>query len=121
MDWGDFRWIWVVKPSLETAHTPNMDRLATEGMIGETIPIDYGIIPGSGPAHMSLFGIDPVKTEVGRGVLEAFGVGVTVKRGDVAARGNFCTIDSNGIITDRRAGRISSEEAMPAGRASKND
>jgi 2,3-bisphosphoglycerate-independent phosphoglycerate mutase len=101
------------KTELETAHTPNMDRLAMQGMIGETIPIDYGIIPGSGPAHMSLFGIDPVKTEVGRGVLEAFGVGVTVKRGDVAARGNFCTIDSNGIITDRRAGRISSEEAMP--------
>jgi 2,3-bisphosphoglycerate-independent phosphoglycerate mutase len=101
------------KTELESAHKPNMDRLASEGIIGETIPIGYGIIPGSGPAHMSLFGIDPVKNEVGRGVLEAFGVGVTVKLGDVAARGNFCTIDSDGKITDRRAGRISSEEAAP--------
>jgi 2,3-bisphosphoglycerate-independent phosphoglycerate mutase len=101
------------KTELESANKPNMDRLAAEGMIGEIIPIDYGIIPGSGPAHMTLFGIDPVKHEVGRGVLEAFGVGVTVRKGDVAARGNFCTIDPEGKITDRRAGRISSEEAMP--------
>jgi 2,3-bisphosphoglycerate-independent phosphoglycerate mutase len=101
------------KTELETAHTPNMDRLAAEGTIGQSIPIDYGIIPGSGPAHMALFGIDPVQHEVGRGVLEAFGVGVTVKLGDVAARGNFCTVDGDGKITDRRAGRISSEEALP--------
>jgi 2,3-bisphosphoglycerate-independent phosphoglycerate mutase len=101
------------KTELESAHKPNMDRLASEGMIGETIPIDLGVIPGSGPAHMSLFGIDPVKNEVGRGVLESFGVGLRVKLGDVAARGNFCTIDSEGKITDRRAGRISSDEAMP--------
>lgn len=101
------------KTELEAAHTPNMDQLAAEGTIGQTIPIDHGIIPGSGPAHLSLFGIDPVKHEVGRGVLEAFGVGVAVKRGDVAARGNFCTIDADGKITDRRAGRISSEEALP--------
>jgi 2,3-bisphosphoglycerate-independent phosphoglycerate mutase len=101
------------KTELEAAHTPNMDRLAAEGTIGQSVPIDHGIIPGSGPAHMSLFGIDPVKHEVGRGVLEAFGVGVTVKRGDVAARGNFCTSDAEGKITDRRAGRISSEEALP--------
>lgn len=98
---------------LETAKTPNMDRLAAEGTIGQTLPIDYGITPGSGPAHLSLFGYDPVAHEVGRGVLEALGVGMYVHRGDVAARGNFCTIDADGNISDRRAGRIASEEAAP--------
>lgn len=101
------------KTELETANTPNMDRLAAEGMLGQTLPIDYGITPGSGPAHMSLFGYNPVEHEVGRGVLEALGVGMYVHRGDVAARGNFCTVDQNGLIIDRRAGRIPSEEAAP--------
>jgi 2,3-bisphosphoglycerate-independent phosphoglycerate mutase len=101
------------RTELETAHTPNMDRLAAEGMLGQHLPIDYGITPGSGPAHFGLFGYDPVKIEVGRGVLEAFGVGMPVRKGEVAARGNFCTIDAEGKISDRRAGRIATEEAIP--------
>ncbi len=101
------------KTELETAHTPNMDRLAAEGTLAQTLPIDFGVTPGSGPAHMSLFGYDPVEHEVGRGVLEALGVGMYVRRGEVAVRGNFCTVGSDGKITDRRAGRIPSEEAAP--------
>ena len=98
---------------LEAAQTPNMDRLAAEGTLGRSVPIRPGITPGSGPAHLALFGYDALQYPVGRGVMEALGIGMDIGPGDVAARGNFCTLDSNGLISDRRAGRIPSEEAKP--------
>ncbi|MBN1665684.1 MAG: 2,3-bisphosphoglycerate-independent phosphoglycerate mutase [Anaerolineales bacterium] len=101
------------KTELETAHTPNMDRLAAAGTLGQTVPIRPGVTPGSGPAHLALFGYDPLVYEVGRGALEAVGVNLRIQPGDVAVRGNFCTLDPDGNISDRRAGRIPSEESAP--------
>jgi len=95
---------------LEAARSPHLDDLAAKGAVGQIDPISPGITPGSGPAHISLFGYDPFKYLIGRGVLEATGINMELGPDDVAARGNFASMDSQGLITDRRAGRLSTEE-----------
>ncbi|QEG41114.1 2,3-bisphosphoglycerate-independent phosphoglycerate mutase [Roseimaritima ulvae] len=101
------------KTELETANTPNLDRLATAGVQGGSIPVKPGIAPGSGPGHLGLFGYDPLKYQIGRGALEATGIGFELQNGDVAIRCNFCTLDADGLISDRRAGRIPTEQSAP--------
>jgi 2,3-bisphosphoglycerate-independent phosphoglycerate mutase len=99
------------RTELETAYTPQLDMLARESACGFTVPVGIGITPGSGPGHLALFGYDPLKFNIGRGVLEAVGIDFDLQPSDVAARGNFCTVDGEGRIVDRRAGRISTEES----------
>ena len=101
------------RSELATASLPNLDALAKRSACGLTTPVLPGITPGSGPGHMALFGYDPVKYLMGRGVLEALGIGVELGEGDVAARGNLCTVDDQGLLVDRRAGRISTEQSAP--------
>ena len=102
------------KTALETASTPNLDALAARGTLGRLLPVEVGITPGSGPGHLGLFGYDPLEPahEIGRGVIEACGINFKLNDRMVASRGNFCTLDGEGRITDRRAGRIPSKECQ---------
>ncbi|MDA8085116.1 MAG: 2,3-bisphosphoglycerate-independent phosphoglycerate mutase [Nitrospiraceae bacterium] len=106
---GDPRSPFKGKTELEAAFTPNLDKLAQNSACGLHVPVGFGITPGSGPGHLGLFGYDPVEWEIGRGILEALGLGLEVKRTDVAIRCNYATIE-NHVVTDRRAGRPATEK-----------
>jgi 2,3-bisphosphoglycerate-independent phosphoglycerate mutase len=104
------------KTELEAAHTPNLDALAARSALGLSSPAGPGIAVGSGPGHLAIFGFDPIEHEIGRGALEALGVDLDLGPNDIAARGNFCKVDENGILVDRRAGRLSTPQAIKLAR-----
>jgi len=99
------------KTELESARKPNLNRIAKDSLCGLIDPVGPGITPGSAPGHLAIFGYDPVKYNIGRGVVEALGIDLELKPDDIAARGNFCTVDNKGIIIDRRAGRLSTDKS----------
>jgi len=97
------------KTELEEASTPNLDSLAGQSALGLSEPVGPGITVESGPGHLGVFGYDPLQYRIGRGVLEAVGIGFDLRSTDIAIRGNYCTVDETGVVTDRRAGRIPTE------------
>src|SRR3970040_1286800 len=99
----------TLRSELEQSDTPNIDKLVGGSEVGLSVPVGAGITPGSGPGHLALFGYDPYRYDIGRGVLEAVGIDFDLGPNDVAARGNFCTLDTDGRIIDRRAGRVATE------------
>ena len=109
---GDLRTGNQPRTALGAARLPNFDALAARSALGRLVPVAQGVTPGSGPGHLSLFGYDPAapESDFGRGVLEALGLNLDMDGDDVAVRGNFASLDGDGNLTDRRAGRIPTEE-----------
>jgi 2,3-bisphosphoglycerate-independent phosphoglycerate mutase len=108
------------KTELESARKPNLNRIARDSLCGLIDPVGPGITPGSAPGHLAIFGYDPVKYHIGRGVVEALGIDLELKPEDITARGNFCTVDNKGIIIDRRAGRVSTDKSTELCRSLNN-